>query len=123
MINIVAALILSMPAAHAAEAPASAVSVSTPSAPAPLFPPKPPVRPKNSLDSAVEVARDLTAAVEYFEAGQSYYRAYTKGGSHTPQENKAFIQFLQDYEKEREIARKTHSILGVWIEKTSSVKD
>lgn len=106
----------------AAEASAPYVAVSTPSAPAPLFPPKLPMRPKNSLDSAVEVARDLAAAVEYFEAGQSYYRAYTKG-SHTPQENKAFIQFLQDYEKEREIARKTHSILGVWIDKKSSVRD
>jgi hypothetical protein len=125
MIVILAVLLFLMPlmsSAHAAEAVAPAVAMSTSAAPAPLFPPKPPARAKTSLDSAVDVARDLAAAVEYFEAGQSYYRAYTKG-SHTPEENKAFIQFLQDYEKEREIARKTHAILGSWIEKKSSIRD
>ncbi|MBI3288291.1 MAG: hypothetical protein HYZ74_02095 [Elusimicrobia bacterium] len=113
-----------------AEDPATPeVAVSTPSAatPAekprgPLMPPPLPARPKSSLDSAGDVARDLAAAVEYFEAGQSYYRAFTKG-SHTPEENKAFVQFLEDYEKELAIARKTHSLLGAWLERKSSVRD
>ena len=112
--------------------PAPAVAVSTPAiaAPAanasviaaPLLPPKIPARPKGTLDTAGEVARDLAVRVEYFENGQSYYRAYTKG-SHTPEENKAFVKFLEDYENELGIAKRTHSILGVWLEKKSAIKD
>jgi len=90
--------------------------------PAPLLPPKIPARPKGTLDSAAEVARDLAVRVEYFEHGQSYYRAYTKG-SHTPEENKAFVQFLEDYENELSIAKRVHTLLGVWLEKKSAIKD
>ncbi len=125
-------LLLSAPLVHAAELPplpgmsAPAVAVSTAPAPAPvaalLLPPKVPVRPKGTLDSAGEVARDLAIRVEYFENGQSYYRAYTKG-SHSPEENKAFVQFLEDYEAELGIAKRTHAILGVWLDKKSAIKD
>jgi hypothetical protein len=88
----------------------------------PLLPPKVPARPKGTLDSAGEVARDLAVRIEYFENGQSYYRAYTKG-SHSPEENKAFVKFLEDYESELGIAKRTHEILGIWLEKKSSIKD
>jgi hypothetical protein len=122
----IAFLLLTAPFAAAADS----VAVSTPAAsapaaetkPAPLLPPKVPARPKGTLDSAGEVARDLAARVEYFENGQSYYRAYTKG-SHTPEENKAFVKFLEDYESELGIAKRTHEILGIWLEKKSSIKD
>ena len=87
-----------------------------------MFPPKVPARPKGTLDTAADVARDLALRVEYFENGQSYYRAYTKG-SHTADENKAFVQFLEEYENELAIARRVHALLGVWLEKKSSVKD
>ncbi len=118
---------------HAADAlplpgmPGAAVAVSTPVAAAPepkavLLPPKVPTRPKGTLDSAGEVARDLAVRVEYFENGQSYYRAYTKG-SHSPEENKAFVQFLEDYENELGIAKRVHTLLGVWLEKKSAIKD
>jgi len=113
----------------------AAVAVSTPAAVAPaaepapqaeakpiLLPPKVPARPKGTLDTAGEVARDLAIRVEYFENGQSYYRAYTKG-SHSPEENKAFVRFLEDYENELNIAKRTHAILGVWLEKKSAIKD
>ena len=90
--------------------------------PAPLLPPKIPARPKGTLDSAGEVARDLAVRVEYFENGQSYYRAYTKG-SHSPEENKAFVHFLEDYENELGIAKRTHAILGIWLDKKSAIKD
>lgn len=90
--------------------------------PAPLLPPKLPARPKGTLDSAGEVARDLAVRVEYFEHGQSYYRAYTKG-SHSPEENKAFVQFLEDYENELGIAKRVHTLLSVWLEKKSAIKD
>lgn len=130
-------LLLTASPARAAELPPlpgmSAVAVSTPAVtveilkpvetkPAPLLPPKVPARPKGTLDSAGEVARDLAIRVEYFENGQSYYRAYTKG-SHTPEENKAFVQFLEDYENELGIAKRTHAILGVWLDKKSAIKD
>lgn len=116
--------------ARAAELPplpgmsGAAVVAAAPEAakPAPLLPPKIPARPKGTLDTASEVARDLAVRVEYFENGQSYYRAYTKG-SHTPEENKAFVQFLEDYENELGIAKRTHAILGTWLEKKSAIKD
>lgn len=102
--------------------PASAETKPAETKPAPLLPPKVPERPKGTLDTAGEVARDLAVRVQYFEDGQSYYRAYTKG-SHTPEENKAFVKFLEDYENELGIAKRTYAILGVWLEKKSSIKD
>lgn len=131
-------LLLNAPVAGAAELPplpgmpGAAVVVSTAAAApapaveepkkAPLLPPRIPARPKGTLDTAGEVARDLALRVEYFENGQSYYRAYTKG-SHSPEENKAFVQFLEEYENELAIARRTHLILGTWLEKKSAIKD
>lgn len=135
-------LLLAVPSVRAAELPplpgmpGAAVVASTAAAPAiaaeppkpveakpaPLLPPAVPARPKGTLDTAGEVARDLAVRVEYFENGQAYYRAYTKG-SHSPEENKAFVKFLEDYENELGIAKRTHAILGVWLEKKSSIKD
>lgn len=124
-------LLLAAPlrAAELPPLPGMPVAVSTPAAaaaapePKPaLLPPKVPARPKGTLDTAGEVARDLAIRVEYFENGQAYYRAYTKG-SHTPEENKAFVQFLEDYENELAIAKRVHTLLGVWLEKKSAIKD
>lgn len=109
------------PAPAPAPAAVPVVPVEAPKA-APLLPPKVPARPKGTLDTAGEVARDLAVRVEYFENGQSYYRAYTKG-SHTPEENKAFVKFLEDYESELGIAKRTHAILGMWLDKKSAIKD
>lgn len=127
-------LLLLALSASAADAPA-AVSSAAAAAVAPekaaekaaeqprrIFPPKAPARAKNSLDGAGEVARDLTASVEYFEAGQAYYRAYAKG-THTAEENAAFVKFLEDYEKEQLNARRTHAALGQWLERKSKVTD
>jgi hypothetical protein len=91
--------------------------------PAGLFPPEPPRRAKDSLDSAGEVARDLVMVVEYFEAGQAYYRAYTKGGTHTAAENAAFVRFLEEYEAQLAVAKRTHQLLGIWLDRKSGVKD
>jgi hypothetical protein len=92
-------------------------------APAGLMPPARPVRAKNSLDSAVDVAKDLLLCAEYFESGQAYYRAYTKGGTHTAEENAAFVKFLEEYEQELAVSKRVHAALGAWLEKKSSVKD
>ena len=112
------------PAPVPSPAPVVPVEEPKPAAPkpAPLLPPKIPARPKGTLDTAGEVARDLAVRVEYFENGQAYYRAYTKG-SHTPEENKAFVQFLEDYENELGIAKRVHAILGIWLDKKSAIKD
>lgn len=122
-------LLLALPALCAdspAAEPAAPVPATTPAdKPAQmraLLPPKAPARAKNSLDGAGEVARDLAASVEYFEAGQAYYRAYAKG-THTPEENAAFVKFLEEYEKEQATARRTHAALGQWLEKRSKVTD
>lgn len=112
---VVSSAAVTAPAAASA-APAANASVI------PLMPPKVPARPKGTLDTAADVARDLAVRVEYFEHGQSYYRAYTKG-SHSPEENKAFVQFLEDYENELGIAKRVHTLLGVWLEKKSAIKD
>src|SRR4051812_19045749 len=123
---IIALLILLAAPAPAADlpglssAPVAASPAAEPVAPKEkkpaLMPPAAPARPAGTLETAGEVARDLAVRVEYFENGQSYYRAYTKG-SHSPEENKAFLKFLEDYDRELEIARKVHALLGVWLEK------
>jgi hypothetical protein len=105
-----------------APAPQSAEAAKPAEEPRRLLPPKAPVRAKNSLDGAGEVARDLAASVEYFEAGQAYYRAYAKG-THSAEENAAFVKFLEDYEKEQLNARRTHAALGQWLERKSKVTD
>ncbi len=122
-------------AAPAETKPAESAAPAAPVTPAPeppkaaepakpvLMPPAIPARPAGTLDTAAEVAKDLAVRVQYFEDGQSYYRAYTKGGSHSAEENKAFLRFLEEYERELEIARKVHTLLGVWLEKKSSIKD
>lgn len=121
-------LLLALPASSQevstapAAVPAAAVAAPAPEKKPVIVPPKPPARSKNSLDSAGEVARDLAAAVEYFEAGQAYYRAFTKG-THTPEENAAFVKFLEEYEKEQATARRTYAALGQWLEKKSKVTD
>lgn len=120
-------LLLALPALGA-DAPAAAPPVETPAAAAApaekrvLQPPRRPARAKDSLDGAGEVARDLAASVEYFESGQAYYRAYTKG-THSPEENAAFVKFLEEYEKELATARRTHVALGLWLDKKSKVTD
>lgn len=108
------------------------VVVSTPTAKAPepekpkgplMMPPAIPARPTGTLNTAGAVADDLAVRVKYFEAGQAYYKAYTKGGSHSAEENKAFLQFLEQYDNETQIAKKVHALLGVWLDKKSAVKD
>lgn len=116
------AVVVSTPAAAAPEPAPAPASEPEADKPAQLFPPKIPARPQGTLDTAADVARDLAVRVEYFENGQSYYRAYTKG-SHTPEENKAFVRFLEEYENELTIAKRVHLLLGTWLEKKSAIKD
>ena len=82
----------------------------------------PPERRKPSLDSAGDVARDLAFTVDFLERGQAYYQAFTHGGSHTPAENKVFVAFLQDYERELANAKQELAALKTWSDKKSELK-
>ncbi len=87
-----------------------------------LLPPRPPERAKHQLQSAVDVARDLSRTIEFLEAGQAYYKAFTSGGSHTPPENKAFVAFLEDYERELGYAKQELDTLKAWYAQKSELK-
>lgn len=98
------------PAAPAAESPRAL-----------LLPPKPPAHAQRVLESASDVARDMSETFAFLEAGQSYYKAFSKG-SHTVEENKAFVKFLEDYERELETARKEFGLLKSWFANSSDLK-
>ena len=36
---------------------------------------------------------------------------------------KAFLRFLEEYEAQLAVAKRTHQLLGIWLDKKSSVKD
>lgn len=80
--------------------------------------PKPPAHVQRELNTAAGLARDLTEVVAYLEQGQAYYRSY-QTGTHTAEDNARFLVFLENYEKEREIAKKETETLRRWVtEKT-----
>jgi hypothetical protein len=102
------------------EQAATAPAKPEPAAPA-WTPPKPPAHAQRSLETASDLARDLQEVASYLEAGQSYYRAYRKG-THTVEDNKAFLQFLESYEKEQSIARKETDALRKWAHEGTSLE-
>jgi hypothetical protein len=79
-----------------------------------LLPPVAPEHRRRNLTTASELAADLADVVKYLEAGQAYFRAYGKG-SHDAAENKAFLAFLESYEKELAVAKKEVRLLSSWI--------
>ncbi len=96
---------------HAEEAvPAAAASAARKV----LMPPAPPVHARRSLDAASELAKDLSDVVAYLDAGQAYFRAYQKG-SHSAEENRQFLAFLQAYENEYAVAKREGEVLRKWI--------
>ena len=109
---------------------ASAQSPSTPAAsyappaeveaPRLLTPPTFPAHARKNLDSPGELSRDLAEVVNFLEAGQAYFRAYQKG-SHTPEENKLFLAFLETYEREQAVARKEADVLRKWLVEQSAL--
>lgn len=99
---------------------------TSPAAPAPaaepaqLFPPQTPAREKAALESASDLALDMSKLVIFLEAGQSYYRAYGKG-THGEAENKAFVKFLEDYQRVQGELKQEEAALRVWIDKKSEL--
>jgi hypothetical protein len=104
------------PAAPAPEAPAVA-----PSKPSGLMPPAPPVREKQELSSASMVVLDMAKSIAFMEQGQVYYKAYAKG-THTSEENKAFVRFVEDYERELMTVKKEFEVIKLWTEQKSTLK-
>lgn len=85
-----------------------------PEAPRILTPPASPAHARKNLDSPSELARDYAEVVTFLEQGQAYFRAYQKG-SHTPEENKLFMAFLEAFEREQVVARKEGEALRKWV--------
>lgn len=90
-------------------------------APPALLPPAPPAHAQRLMETASDVSKDLAETLAFLEAGQSYYKAYVKG-THTSEENKAFVKFLLDYERELETAKKEFGLLQDWFKKSSELK-
>ncbi|TPW21989.1 MAG: hypothetical protein FD126_131 [Elusimicrobia bacterium] len=110
-------------AASAQTPPAETSSYAPPAepeAPRVLTPPAFPAHARKSLDSPSELARDFAEVVTFLEQGQSYFRAYQKG-SHTPEENKQFLAFLEAYERESAVARKEADALRKWVLEQSAL--
>ena len=102
------------------------LALAAAAAPAPeipkLSPPQPPAHQKRSLGTAAELSRDLAETVAFIEDGQAFFRAYSKG-THSAQENKEFVRFLEDFEREQDLVKKEVEALGVWAQKKSGLKD
>lgn len=90
--------------------------------PAQLFPPAAPVREKPALETASDLTLDMSKLVIFLESGQSYYRAYGKG-THNSAENKAFVKFLEDYERALGDLKQESAALRQWIDKKSELKN
>lgn len=89
-----------------------AVQTSTKTA---LSAPQAPERDGRPIESASELAADLSRSVAFLEKAKAFYADYTKGGTHTKEENKAFLKMLEDYERELGRARKELEALKQWF--------
>jgi hypothetical protein len=113
----------SVPAAAQAVAVSSAapaVVIST--AEARYEPPQPPAHSQRTLETATDLSRDLAETAAYLEMGLGYFRAFTKV-THNAAENKLFVKFLDDYERELGTAKKEEQVLRAWLEKAAALKD
>ena len=86
-----------------------------------LTPPRAPEREKAALVTASAVALDMARSLAFLEQGQTYYKAYAKG-THTPQENKDFVKFAEDYDRELTTMKKEMEVLKLWLEKKADLK-
>ncbi|OIO12466.1 MAG: hypothetical protein AUJ52_00095 [Elusimicrobia bacterium CG1_02_63_36] len=85
---------------------------------------KAPARPKRErrkLDSATDLAKDFALVVDYLERGQAFYREYQRG-THSVEDNKEFLAFLEHYEKELAVAKKEVTTLEKWIKARGSLE-
>ena len=83
--------------------------------------PQPPERDKGPLTTASSVALDMGKSIAFMEQGQAYYKAYAKG-SHSAAENKDFVRFAEDYDRELGNVRHELEVLRTWVDKKSDLK-
>jgi hypothetical protein len=100
--------------------PTPVVEVSTTAA-VRYDPPQAPAHAQRLLQTAADVSRDLADTVAYLEAGQAYFRAFTRD-THTQAENQRLLEFLRDYEAELGTAKKEEAILRDWLVKAAALK-
>lgn len=94
------------------------VAVSTPTA---MLPPEPPRRDGKPIESTPALAADLHRTLTFLESGREYYKAFTSATTHTSAENKAFLKFLEAYERELGNAKKELAALKSWLEKNAEL--
>jgi len=82
--------------------------------------PTPRAHARRTLDSAAELARDLQEVVTFLEKGQAFLRSYGTG-THSVEENQAFLKFLETYEKELQVAKKESDALRKWVYEKGSL--
>lgn len=98
----------------------SAVPPEAPAQPVGLVPPTPPAHARRSLDSPSDLVKDFAEVVAYLDAGQAYFRAYQKG-THSVEDNKRFLAFLESYEREYAVAKKESLALRTWVMERGSL--
>lgn len=96
---------------------AAEVAVSTPA----IVAPAPVERDGRPIETTPALAADLGKTLSFLEKGRAYYKAFTTAGSHTAAENKAFLKFLEDYERELGHAKKELAILKSWLDKNAEL--
>ncbi|MBI5596079.1 MAG: hypothetical protein HY928_08335 [Elusimicrobia bacterium] len=123
LVTLACALVLSaglaLSRAQDADMP-SAVPPEAPAQPAGLVSPAPPAHARRSLDSPSDLVKDFAEVVSYLDAGQAYFRAYQKG-THTVEDNKRFLAFLEAYEREYAVAKKESLALRTWVMERGSL--
>lgn len=98
----------------------SAVPPEEPARPAVLTPPAVPAHARRNLDSPSDLVKDFAEVVAYLDAGQAYFRAYQKG-THSVEDNKRFLAFLEAYEREYAVAKKESLALRTWVMERGSL--
>lgn len=98
----------------------SAVPPEEPARPAALTPPVPPAHARRNLDSPSDLVKDFAEVVAYLDAGQAFFRAYQKG-THSVEDNKRFLAFLEAYEREYAVAKKESLALRTWVMERGSL--
>ena len=86
-----------------------------------VSPPPPPEHQNRNITTVSQLSRDLHDVVVYLEAGQDYFRKY-QTGTHSVEENAAFLNFLEVYEKELELAKKEARTLRIWVDTRGSLE-
>lgn len=82
--------------------------------------PTPPHRGELRLDRASDVALDASQTLLFLEQGQRYFSDYPKE-KRSEEENRAYMKFLEDYQRELDTFRGELEVLRLWNEKKAAL--